>query len=1620
MTIRKTIIVLLVTIATILLLFVLAIIGLQQPKVQNYLVEQATHFLSKKYDTQISLSNIDINIFSHIVLNDVFVQDWDCDTLLYAKTLEIDIAKLALLKKELLINDIIINNLHINLIRHQNEEWYNYQYPFVLPSSIKKNISIEKNKPISETDTLKNGFKILLDVEQIKLKNTNFRLKNGRSDLFVKLTKLDIDVSCLDIYHNELEISQVLIEQPDVSLRIAPKVLSSDTSQYYDYNLPVGITPPEWLFFVNDATLRDGRFRLTSGNDTLLYENAINFNQMDVTDINIHLQNVDIADDIVQGYVKKLQAKEQAGFIIESLTADVLFSPKKLILSNAKLITPNSYITDYVGLHYKSLRNFYDFVNRVKLDTDFKNTHFTFADIGHFARALHKVKYIHQRQDEKITLSGQISDKISKIKGENLIVKIGNSIAKGDIRMRGLPDFFNSNIDFKVDYLNTNIQEIRYILPDISIPQNFDKLGNLAFKGRFTGFPNDFVAEGYLKTDVGQVKSDLKMLIQANELPIYSGELNVENFDIGKWFDKSKQLGKITFNSKINGKGLHQNDLDVNAKGIVNDITFNNYTFRDIDIDGHFAKKLFRGGITIDDPNIQLDFQGLVDMNNAIPAYEFDAKVRKIHLQALHLLDKEKVKDDIILAGTTQLKLKGNDIDNIVGQADFQQVVFTKGDQNVRIKNIEISSSLTNDLREASIVSDLINANFEGKFEFKYIVNAINNYLYAYFPYQFKYKTYTNPQQLSFELDFKKEILPLIQVFVPKVLNIDSGAFAQGELNTLSKKMKLTANIPKLLYDKTNINHFKLEADSNAEQINFYTLADTIETANFVLPTAYLQGNIKDNSIDFDLNIAQDTAANHLFVNGLLFSKSDTLKLIFKETEILIKNKKWEANTGIFTYKDKNFFEIEDMILSQGEQLITLRSQPNETYNNLSELLLVNINLSDFDYIPAIRNMKLEAILNGNLSVIDIFGMQQIEADVLAKDFVFNGQKIGDLKAQAIKKKTENLVALSGAVKNKNYELDINGNLLLPKGSTPTFDSLKLDIKHGKLAFIESFVGSFISNTSGNLEGRIYFDGVVNQPNINGFVKVLDGKTTVDYLGTTYDIENQIINFNKKRIDINNQKITDKNKNEAFLNGFLNLNDYKNLSINLNINTSNFLFMDTKFEDNELFYGTAYGDGQVTFRGPLSKIEIGVKAKSNKGTNIYLPISYEEEVSSEDGFYRFINKTEAKKEKQIDLTPNISSSGYKMNFDFDITPDAEIQIIFDRQAGDIMKGRGAGNIKMEISTINNYIFDIFGDYVIDKGSYLFTLQNVVNKYFTVEKGSTVSFKGDPYQALLNVKAIYEVNTNRKNLLSDIEQVAFETEADIKKRVPFNVYLNMTGSLLNPNIKFNIKQANNNNSRVDFLVTQKLRDMVANNQNELNKQIFGLLVFNQFMPAEEFELDLQSGVNTTVSELLSNYLNSFLNDAITNVIPDSELNVNWRNYNTTESNNIDNYNRNEIEVNFTKRLFNDRMSVNIGGNVDVGNQYAAAEDRVALAYDFIIEYNITPDGKYKLKAFNKYDYDIFSGDFTKTGASISVSQEFDSFKDLLQNKERKRKRKQKAKEKRKEIEEQMKAIEAENK
>ncbi len=1652
MTFRRITVSILIVIVTILLLIGTAVHLLQKPTMQSLAVVQAANYLSHKMETEVSIGGVAVDICSRIVLTDLYIEDWDCDTLLFTKQLKVDIQHLALLQQEVLVQGISLNEPYIRMRRDKGAKWHNYQYLLdrmsgKSPSSTEaspKKINATK-KTSADTDTTKAPFPWKLDLEYLHINKPHFFMDDARTrtKLTVKLNQLNINLNGLDIDKQHVDIKDALLDQVNVVLRIAPRTEPKKPSdKVYDYNEYVSITPPNWIFTAEDLHLKEGFFSLTTGRDTLFYEDAINFNRMEVSDIDVLLENVTMGNNTYQGKILNFAAKEKSGFVVTKSNADAVFSGNLLEFKNLTLKTPYSDLGNHLTFRYKSLRNFYDFVKRVKLEADFHNGTFVFQDIIYFARALQKVKPIQNKRFEPIKINGKVAGKIRRIKGEDLAIKIQNTYLKGNVSMSGLPDFDNTFIDFKVAALKTDISDIRSLLPDVKIPPNFNKLGTLQFKGYFTGYPKAFSAEGALITDIGKVNTDLVMDMKT-AIAKYSGDLAVTDFELGEWLGNGnkEKFGKVSFDSKIKGQGLSLSELDVAVDGQLKELTFNNYTYQNVSIDGHFKQKNFKGKLKTANNDLNVDFNGEVDLNNAMPEYAFEAEFKTINLHELNLINKEKFPKEIIFSGKTNLKLKGTNIDNITGKARFNNVVFQLGDKSVKVKRINIKSTKENEQREVDIKSSLLNAHFEGDFDFAHVVKAFNNYLHTYFPYTFKDRGETEPQQITFDLNLRKGVLPLVQMFVPQLQGFKN-ANAKGMFNTKTKAMDINANIKQVVVDGTQINNFRLIGVSDPEQIEFSTDVDSVViTKNKMLPTIpdiHLEGTIAQNEIDFLLGVAGEEAPNRLSMGGLLIATKDILQLNLDDTEIVINDKTWEAQTGIFTYIDKNSFTIEHLGLSEGnKQYITIQSDATDNFHNFTTITLQGIDLGDFESIPAIRNLKLDANINGNVTLANLFSDQIIEATISANNFHILGQALGNVKAAAKKEKADEKLYLNLMVRNDKYNLLVENNpenyVLIPKKGKPEFN-VDLLIKQGDLKFIHAFVGDLISETEGKVNGKLEVRGDVNKPNLYGPLNV-SGRTKVNYLQTKYHFNDQKITFDEKKIKFAGATIYDTYQSFAKVNGFIDLNDYKNVLMDVKLSAdgiknierghkgktleeiaienaknilkekknnnrrdnsnrdkeiveepNDFLFMDTKFADNELFYGIAKGQGFITIKGPLNQLKMYVNAQSGKGTKIFLPISYDTEVS-QASFYTFINTGEKDTTDAVDMKEKLKFSGIDIDFDLALTPDAEIQIIFDLQAGDIIKSRGYGDIQIQVKTIGDFIFEVFGRYTIEKGNYLFTLQNVVNKYFIIKKGSTMTFNGDPYQAQLDINSLYGLRTSRHDLFNNAELLSLENEPDLRKRIPIDVDLSLRGSLLNPTVNFNILQPNFSNSRVDDLTNNKIRTMVNNDKNELNKQIFGLLVLNQFMPPEEFNFDLRSGVNTTVSELLSNYVSNYLNDAIQ--LDGSEVNVNWRNYNTeAELGDGSSANRNEIGMDFSQRMWDDRLTFKVGGNVDVGNKVYASENQVAIAGDFLIEYSITPDGKYKLKAFNRYDDDMFTGDYNKVGASIYVTQEFDNLKELV--------------------------------
>lgn len=1577
------------------LLLIFAFYLLRQPSIQSFAAERALNYLAQKTETRITADSVYIDVFEKLYFKNLYIEDWDCDTLFFAQHLQVGIHSLDIWQQSLHLSSLEIDDAYIDMHRKKGE-MMNFEYLLL-------GLLGKKSPTETTTDTIPSKrirINPIITAERVLLNRPRFRLNDGESltQLDIRLQQLDVSLHGFDLADKCFELDRLWLDNPNVIFRKGdkphkPEVPSTDI---------VHISPAGWQFSAQKVQLRNGIFAFTDeGGDTTWRDGNINFKRLRVNHIEGDIAGVYWANDTIAATKVQLSAREQSGLNLQHLQCSpLLFTAKSFELQHLLLQTPDTRLGDYLQMKYRSLRDFSDdFVGRVKFKANFdRKSVFKFRDINYFTAAIAREPHLKHNLDLPIYLSGEIGDKVTHLNAKKAVLAIGNTHIEGDFSINGLPDFKSSFIDCKITRLNTSIAEVRKILPpkdSRQIPPEIDLFGKITFKGNFTGFPSDFVAYGDFNTNLGQIRSDMKMDLRGK--PKYSGDIAATNFELGRLI-KQKDLGDITFTANIKGQGFNLQELLTDIDATVEHVVYKGYNYHNIAVDGSFDRKYFSGELAINDPNIDIDyFKGTVNLNSTIPEFNFKTAVNRLDLKKLNLLSpKQQAQFNWIVAGKTEIDLKGNTIDNIEGKVRLENLVLRTPKRDLKIDKLEAASFFLQGKRELVLWSDILTARLNGDFNFKDFVPSVQNYLHHYFPYRFKFVQAVRPQQVDFGITLH-DPSGILREFIAQLDTLPTAAI-NGKFNSANYDLNLRAEIPNAIFSGTRLYSFQLDAQSNKQSLNFKSNLDSLHVKNApTIPLVALTGAVYNDTIDFDLHVAADTAAYRVELDGLLFANRDTLTMRFDTTVLVTNHHTWEATTGMFIYKDNNYFKVEDLLLSQGNQSIALRSEPDASVKNKSEIHLTNINLMDFSYLPPIDKLGIETQISGDVIVQDLFGKQVIGAQLLASNFVFRGQAIGDINLTADKEKVSNRLNIGINVeRSKDYELIGNGYVLLPehKGDKVTID-IGADIKRGNLRFLEAFLSTVVSDTEGEMRGNLQFKGNIEHPAISGTLLTRNSATTINYLKTRYHLHNQTITFDNSRIQFDDIVLTDRDAHTATLNGSFNLNDFRHLFMDIRLETDNFLFLDTKIGDNDAFYGTAYGKGYMTIRGPVNTLDFYINAISNRGTAIYLPLTGEV-ATTDNRIYTFVSKQGTNTIANPIPVKNVAEqtpSGMRVNLDLDITPDAELQMIFDYQAGDIIRARGKGNMQMNISTIGDFTYSMYGRYEIEKGSYNFTLQNIVNKHFNIEQGGDILFSGNPYDARLNMNAVYDLKASRSDFLTEGELASLSDSErqELKRRTDIAVALNLSGILSKPDIKFNLRFPQTQVTRADDLVQSKLNEMLSNDVNELNRQVFGLLVLNRFMPPQRLDFDVKSGSLTTLSEFVSSYLSGMLNEILPFIPEGGELGVAWRNYDNSTEGALQQANSqgNEIELTYVQKV-NDRVDVQVGGNVDISRQGGSS----VFGGDFVVSYKITPDGRIKLKAFGKYDNDLLTGEFYKAGGGILLSKEFNSLDELFKSADKK--------------------------
>ncbi len=1562
----------------------------QLPVVQNWLIQKVTASISEKIKADVSIGHIELRFFTFMSLEDFLVKDQAGDTLLYAKSLDMGVTNFQPFKKRIFLSDIHLENPTIHLYRKANQQDFNFQ--FIL-DSLSTPVSDDESEPYD------------IRFENVYFTNLDFRMDDSLTmqSMRIAFTKLGIESDHISILNRQISFDRVELDGTAIN--------------YQDFG--------PWAYFV-DADFKDEHYRLLDAaqemlntqcwevtvgqlaitNSTFKYDRinrprdmrGIDYNHIAVESINLDFRDLRILEDTIYTRINSFTAREQCGFEVLSLNADAHISPVQMEFKNLHLITPNSDVTDYYAMNFTNLYSFSEYETAVVMTGRFDQAKVSMKDVNYFAKAL--TPLIHNT----VKLTGEITGAVDNLKGRDLIIEYGDlSRFEGSMSFKGLPNIDATFMSFNVKRIRTTASEMQTLIPSVKLPANLDKLGMVRFSGKFDGFINDFVAEGELLTQIGSVSSDINFKLDEKGNPSYDGHLSTTKFHLGRWLDND-QMGEMTVSTKVKGEGLTLNTLKATAKGKLHSFVVRGYDYKDIDLDGAIARRKFNGSFTVRDEHLDMDFAGAFNLADSIPTFNFSAVVRKADLLPLNLW-----KDSISFSSTMELDISGNRLDNLNGQLSITKSTITKGDTSFYLDNLFFEAYESGQSKIMSLRSDIANGWVEGNYNFADLPVAGRYFLEKYFNPGFVDTISGTGKMVQQDMQFDINIYDtrnLTQLFYPRLKNI-SGGKIQGAFDSGKDNLDVTIDIPSITYDNVKLANISLGAGTQFGMVGLFVSVDSIFYSDSLLTEKFVvdAGIIKD-SVEFTITLEDTLAPTNLNLSGSLKTDFKDVFVQFKNSTITVEGTKWVLSENNYLVFDGKTLDIKDMALRNGANELSLNSY---IVNGTTHLALTFQDIMLRQFIPklqVITGLRMDGRLNGSVNVMSLMDNPTLMANILVDSFTIENDLLGDVRIQSTMMNGAEQLQVRALLEGPGNNATITGNIGLTANAPLDFTA---SIEAFDVSFLEKFAANLVDKVHGSANGLIYLKGSPTKPLLTGSLKLTDAGARMIFLNTEYSFTNQVIQFKDDAIELGKIKLKDQQGNSAILAGQIFHTNLKDWKLNMDLETDNFQFLNTSMSSIDAFYGKVFAKGYVFIMGNLDLVELYVSARTTKGTQFFIPVSSSRDVGQYT-FYQFTNTDTTRTDKPKENF-KIRTTGVRLNLDIEVTPDAEVNLILSEEQGDVISARGNGNILVGYDELEN--MTMMGNYEVVSGEYTFSMQNIISKRFDITPGSQILWTGDPYDARLAVKAVYKLRAAPYDLIGDVLRADAPIQQS-RSRIPTFLYLNLNGSLLSPDISFDIAVPDAD-AAIRNALDAKLT-MIRLDQQELNKQVVGLLVLNRFLPSAPLgsspNSNVVEGVNNTVSEFISNQLSLYLTDWISKFVTEVELDINFRNYQNeiagtgTGAEEVDFQNRRELQLALTKSFFNNRVEVDLGGNFDFGDaqgntntqpdptdpDLGTNNNRLAnnVAGDFEIRYNITPDGRIKLKVFRKGQYDVFQErNRNRTGVGIAYRREFDSVKEIIQ-------------------------------
>ncbi len=1626
-----------------LIFIILLILFIRSPWGQGIIVNKVVSYISDKTNTTVSLDKAFITFSGDLQLEGLYLEDKNGDTLIYSRSLEADIPLIPIIKGSgYVVNSLDWDGLKANIYRKDSIQGFNYQFlvdafttsdsTVVDTSTISKPLNLKlgdfnfKDFKISFEDKV-GGIEANLQLEQLQLEmeetdmaNMKFniskaRLKNSSivyiqtkpfpeseedptsplpyiilEDLEIEnviayysstpdglATKLDIgllrtDIPKMDLASNDILIDEFLLNNSNIVLEVTSTTDEKVEQVPKDVKAAIEeFSWPDWKIKINKVTFNEDQFTyLVDG--ASVEEGIYNPNAIAIKELNFEASDVYLKDETASAVIQEFEFQESSGLNLKQLQGDLKVTDTELTLDGLQLKLNDNVLEGNAAINYNSITQLINSPEEIDLKAELSNFEADLKDLFVYMPELKKNEYIKALSEKKLSGKFNLNGSGSSLNVSNASVNWGNNTslyANGTIS--NPLDVDNLSYNFSnVNFRSTRNDLKRFVKEEdlgVKIPNA------VSLKGSFSGDLTSLKTNSYLTTSNGNMKMIGDFNFE-NEIS-FNAQFETVKLDLGKLLDM-ENLGTLDLKITTSGKGKDINHLNANVDATITDLSLKNYNIKDLKINGEFLDG--EGPITAiyKDENLNIDLNAYVNLDSIATQIDLNLNVKGANLNALGLTEKQ-----ITSALKINASFKGN-LESYRVNASIEDGLAIYDNESYLLGNVGISAYVLPDSTSVDINNKMLDLTLRSNANPANLATSLQTHFTSYLHPEKIRDTAVNP--VSVVLRGKFIDAPILSdVFVTRLAEMDTITIKM-DFSEKERTLAGSVNIPYIDFWGTEIDSLSLNVDSDASELKFDFGLNSLTAGPLGIKKTLLDGRIANRKLFMDFT-SFDDKKQIVHMKTEISEANDILYLHIVPEDIILNNQSWTIPASNEISFDEKRIQFKDFTFSHENQLINFYSDKPGIAKEHIGVNFKNFTLQTFLSYLNPDEYLAKGILSGDLLVEEPFLETGILADLEILNLEVLKAPLGRLTLNA-KSTGSNSYDFNLAIKDGNVDMDLTGDYLADETAAKL--DLDLDLNKFNLVALDGFTGGAITNGKGFISGNMNVSGTTVEPQYNGEFKFNDAQFEVSTLNASFLIENELLKLDNAGIYFDDFKIQDENRNSFVVDGSILTETYLNPSFDLNFSANNFKVLNSTKEDNDLFYGVASFDAKAKLTGDLLLPILDLDLKVGPDTNItYIVPEAELDIVERDGIVIFVNREDPDDILTKTKEESVVISGYEVNANISITDSAIFNMVIDQETGDNIQASGDGDLLFSI--LPNGRTTLSGRIELSDGYYEMSLYNLVKRRFEIVDGSSITWTGDPYDANLDASAVYKVETSASGLMaSQITGADQSVASKFRQELDFLVYLNVDGELMQPVIAFNLDMPEDEQGAIGGQVYGRVQQL-NQQEGELNKQVFSLLVLNKFFP--ESGSDGSGGGTATIArDNLNQALSDQLNLLSSKLLGKSGLELDFGLDSFTDYQGENPQERTQLEIAAQKKLLDDRLIVRVGSNLDIQGSDQTPGQSNPVVGNVSLEYLLTENGRYRLKAFrmNRFD-NVIDGQLIVSGIALIFTQEFNKFKELFE-------------------------------